>query len=277
MYLAGVLIQAEFLVNGMTVVQADKVETVEYFHIELDQHDIVYAEGALAETFTDCDNRLMFRNGAEYAALYPGDERPSWAFCAPRLEAEDERLFPIRAALVARAEELGHRFEADPDLHLLVDGEVLRPVCEVPDVYRFEIPAGARTVWLASRNAVPAEVLLESRDIRRLGVPVERIRMFDADMLIDTGHSHAALCEGFHEDEETHRWTDGLGRIPDKWIGNFAGAFTLELLLFPSGLRYRVAPAMAEPAEIVRPTLVDEVPAAAPKKKKRAGARRRWA
>jgi O-antigen biosynthesis protein len=241
LYLAGLLIQAELLVNGMTIVQAEKVEEVEYFHIELDEHDIVYAEGALAETFTDCDNRLMFRNGAEYAALYPDDQRPAWAFCAPRLEAEDERLFPIRAALVARAEELGHRFEADPDLHLLVDGEVLRPLSEIPGVYRFEIPAGARTVWLASRNAVPAEVLLESRDIRRLGVPLERLRMFDADMLIDTGHGHAALCEGFHADEETLRRTDGLARIPDRWIGNFTGPFTLELLLSPSGLRYRVA------------------------------------
>jgi hypothetical protein len=163
-------------------------------------------------------------------------------------------------------------------LHLLVDGEVLRPVCEVPDVYRFEIPAGARTVWLASRNAVPAEVLLESRDIRRLGVPVERIRMFDADMLIETGHSHAALGEGFHGDEETLRWTDGLGRIPDKWVSNFAGAFSLELLLSPSGLRYLLAPVVAEPAEIAAPALVDEVPAAAPKKKKRAaGARRKRA
>ena len=151
---------------------------------------------------------------------------------------------------MARAEELGHRFETDPDLHLLVDGEALRPLSESPDVYRFEIPTGARTVWLASRNAVPAEVLLESRDIRRLGLPVERIRMFDADMSIEAWHSQAALSEGFHEDEETHRWTDGLGRIPDKWIGNFAGAFTLELLLFPSELRYRVPPAIPELAEV---------------------------
>jgi len=264
MYLAGALIQAEHLVNGMTIVQADRIEGVEYFHIELDAHDIVYAEGALAETFTDCDNRLMFRNGADYAALYPGDERPVWAFCAPRLEAEDERLFPIRAALVARAEELGHRFEADPDLHLLVDGEVLRPLSEIPDVYRFEIPAGARTVWLASRDMVPAEVLPESRDIRRLGVPVERIRMFDADMLVDTGHGHAALCEGFHEDEETHRWTDGVARIPNRWISNFAGAFTLELLLFPTRSRYRVAPAAA-------------VVSAAPQQKKRPAPRRKRA
>ena len=268
MYLAGVLIQAEFLVNGMTIVQTDKVDEVEYFHIELDAHDIVYAEGALAETFTDCDNRLMFRNGAEYAALYPDDRRPSWAFCAPRLDAEDERLFPIRAALVARAEALGHRFEQDPDLHLLVDGKVLRPVSNIGDVCRFEIPAGAQAVWLASRSMAPAEVVPESRDLRKLGIPVERILMFDADMSIETWHSHAALSEGFHEDEETHRWTDGLGRLPAQWIGNFAGAFTLELRLFPSELRYRVAPVVRE---------IAEVEVAAPKKKKRPAARRKRA
>jgi hypothetical protein len=106
--------------------------------------------------------------------------------------------------------------------------------------------------------------LPESRDIRRLGVPVERIRMFDADMLVDTGHGHAALCEGFHEDEETHRWTDGVARIPNRWISNFAGAFTLELLLFPTRSRYRVAPAAA-------------VVSAAPQQKKRPAPRRKRA
>src|SRR5262245_27938575 len=64
LYLDGVLVQARDLVNGMTIAQADKVEAVEYFHIELDEHDIVFAEGAPAETFVDCDNRLMFGNGA---------------------------------------------------------------------------------------------------------------------------------------------------------------------------------------------------------------------
>ena len=124
-------------------------------------------------------------------------------------------------------------------------------------------------MWLASRSAVPAEVLPGSRDIRRLGVPVERIRMFDADMLIETGHSHAALGEGFHGDEETLRWTDGLGRIPDKWVSNFAGAFSLELLLSPSGLRYRVASPV--PAAAVVAAAAQQKKHPAPRRKCRAG------
>ena len=36
MYLEGVLIEAKDLVNGVSIVQAERVEKVEYFHIELD-------------------------------------------------------------------------------------------------------------------------------------------------------------------------------------------------------------------------------------------------
>lgn len=69
-----------------------------------------------------------------------------------------------------------------------------------------------------------------------------------------------------------------MARIPNRWIGNFAGAFTLELLLFPTRSRYRVAPAAPEIAEIAAAVPVtDEAPAAAPKKKKPAAARRKRA
>ena len=40
----GVLIKAKDLINGSTIVQAERIETVEYFHIELDRHDVIIAE-----------------------------------------------------------------------------------------------------------------------------------------------------------------------------------------------------------------------------------------
>jgi hypothetical protein len=51
-------------------VQAEQAEEVEYFHIELDSHDVIIAEGALSESFLDDDSRGMFHNAQEYAALY---------------------------------------------------------------------------------------------------------------------------------------------------------------------------------------------------------------
>jgi Hint domain len=84
MYLEGVLIEARDLVNGVSVVQAERVDKVEYFHIELDSHDVIIAEGSLSESFIDDDSRGMFHNAHEYREIY-GDAPPALAhYCAPR-------------------------------------------------------------------------------------------------------------------------------------------------------------------------------------------------
>ena len=238
----GLLVQAEHLVNGATIDQVESVDEVEYFHIELDSHDLLLAEGAASESYVDCDNRLMFANGAEYARRYPADARPHWAFCAERLEWGDERLTAVRAALLQRAQALGYALECDPGVHLVVDGVPVAPEAAPAGACRFAVPAGAGTVWLASLSAVPAEVVPNSRDIRRLGVPIERLVLRDADLTIEAGHGHPGLRDGFHDDEATHRWTDGMARLPDALLRAFAGAFELEVRLVATGLRYRVAP-----------------------------------
>jgi ELWxxDGT repeat protein len=245
LYVNGLLVLAEHLVNGATITQADGVAELEYFHIELDTHDIVTADGAPAETYVDCDNRLMFSNGADYARLYPEDARPRWAFCAERLEWGDQRLTTIRAGFLARAAAQGDALDPDPNLHLVVNGDIVPPCSVVGGVYRFEVPSGAAAVSLASRSTVPAEVVPESRDIRRLGVPVEELVLQDDNLWIQAAHGHAALCAGFHADEDSHRWTDGMARVPDSLLRPFAGPFTLEVRLVPSGLGYWI-PAAGE-------------------------------
>jgi len=86
MYIEKVLIPASALVDGVAVTQAVRRDSVEYFHIELDSHDVIFAEGAASETFLDDDCRNMFQNAPEYATLY-GDPTPLPArFCAPRKE-----------------------------------------------------------------------------------------------------------------------------------------------------------------------------------------------
>jgi hypothetical protein len=240
LYIDGVLVLSEHLVNGATILQAEEVEEVEYFHIELDTHDVIFADGAAAETFVDCDNRMMFANAAEYAALYPKDERPCWEFCLPRLEGEDEALTEIRAALLWRAAALGHDVTLDPDLHLIVDGCDVSGVKTSDSVYRFETPAGAREVWLASRITVPTDVDASARDARRLGVPVQELVLHDADTRIEISHRQTALSDGFHDAEAGHRWTTGLARLPQSLLGLFDGGVILEVRLAPSTLPYRL-------------------------------------
>jgi Hint domain len=52
LYLDGVLIPAVDLINGSTIarVDAEHLRDIEYFHVKLDRHSVIYAEGAACET-----------------------------------------------------------------------------------------------------------------------------------------------------------------------------------------------------------------------------------
>ena len=102
MFLDGVLVPAEHLVNGVTVVQARRVESVAYYHVELDSHDVLLAEGAPSESFVDDDSRGMFHNAFEFYALYPEAARFASCYCAPRVE-DGYELERLRRRLAERA------------------------------------------------------------------------------------------------------------------------------------------------------------------------------
>jgi len=103
LYIEGVLVEAEHLLNGATITQAQSIERVEYFHIELAAHHVIFADGAPAETYVDTDNRGIFGNASEYAALYPAEPVQAWQFCAARLEEDAPELAAIRARIARRA------------------------------------------------------------------------------------------------------------------------------------------------------------------------------
>jgi hypothetical protein len=98
----GVLVEAKDLVNGASIMQAEQVNDVEYFHIELDTHDVIIAEGALSETFVDDDSRGMFHNAHQYAALYADEEMTPVRYCAPRRDHGYE-VEVVRQRLAQRA------------------------------------------------------------------------------------------------------------------------------------------------------------------------------
>jgi hypothetical protein len=109
MHLEGVLIEAKDLVNGVSIHQAETVDEIEYFHIELDGHDLIIAEGAWSESFINDDNRGLFHNAHEYRALYPDATDMPAQYCAPRLDSGIEverarRKIAKRAGLPEEAE-----------------------------------------------------------------------------------------------------------------------------------------------------------------------------
>ena len=65
--------------------QPASCELVDYFHSELETHDIIVAEGAPSESFVDDDSRGLFQNANEFRALYPEERARPDPYCAPRL------------------------------------------------------------------------------------------------------------------------------------------------------------------------------------------------
>jgi hypothetical protein len=106
MFLNGMLVPALHLVNGGSVVKVERMEEIEYFHLEFDRHVVIFAEGAAAESFVDDDSRMLFHNADEYRRLYPDEPRGRFTeFCAPRVEA-DAALDVLHRTLATRAARL---------------------------------------------------------------------------------------------------------------------------------------------------------------------------
>jgi hypothetical protein len=98
-----VLIPVRYLINGTTIRQI-AVGRVTYHHIELEEHDIVLAEGLAAESYLDSGDRGFFVGGGAPAALFPNFAVRTWemAGCAP-LVVTGRELAKVRAMLAGRA------------------------------------------------------------------------------------------------------------------------------------------------------------------------------
>jgi hypothetical protein len=142
--------------------------------------------------------------------------------CAPFARGIDE-VEPIWRALAERARALGHAappraLTADPDLRVLADAETVpaRAVAEGRVV--FTIPAGTRSLRLASRGFVPAEQTPYVDNWRRLGMAVSAITLRTASGLQNIALDHPSLAQGLHAAERQGaplwRWTDGDAVLP---------------------------------------------------------------
>lgn len=210
----GVLVPVGLLANGATIVQ-EAVEQVRYFHVELDAHDIVLAEGLACESYLDDGNRQVFGNAPGHLALYGRLDPQDWdQACAPVLR-EGEALAALRARLADRAQALGWTLSVEPALSLEADGVTVAPVLATDGRAWFIAPAARRLV-LRSPVAVPALATPGHPDRRSLGVALAGLRI--GSQVIDLASD--ALDRGFHglevrpADGQAWRWTDGAAELP---------------------------------------------------------------
>ncbi len=226
-YLDGILIPAEFLVNHRSIQWDDRAREVEIYHIELETHDILIANGALAESYRDDGNRWLFHNANSGWGLAPQEPFAPVHTGGPEVDAVWARLLdrsgPRPALLLTD----------DPDLHLMADGVRIEPKAISGDSVTFHIPTMSSELRIVSRDGVPAELGL-ARDPRSLGVALRRMELYRGPYATVVMADDPRLTDGFHgyEAGDALRWTNGDATIPAEIVASCGrGALTLKLFL----------------------------------------------
>jgi hypothetical protein len=100
----GGLVPAALLVNGVTIRQELSSELVDYFHVEFENPEVIFTNGAPTESYVDHGNRRMFQNVQEFLDLY-GEPLANGSVRARRLAmiGEGRQLDGIRARFGAAA------------------------------------------------------------------------------------------------------------------------------------------------------------------------------
>jgi autotransporter-associated beta strand protein len=105
LFLDDILIQAGALVNGLSIIRERHVpETFTYYHVELEEHALILAEGTPAESFVDNVHRMAFENWAEHESLY--GNAPIVEMSYPRAQSHRQVPIHIRDCLMERARSL---------------------------------------------------------------------------------------------------------------------------------------------------------------------------
>ena len=219
------------LSNATTIARTPYCSSVTYFHIELEQHAILFAEGLATESYLDSGGKACFESLCQPMALHPifGQNLPAGTHfaipCAPVLHDGNE-VKPFWQRLADRAGELGHSYEtfattAEPDVHLLADGRRLVPFLIENGNYVFAIPASATKIRLRSRTGRPADLQPWLDDRRALGIMVSGI-IISSGCRDNTPQCYALddpeFSDGWHASEahgvRVSRLTDGDASLP---------------------------------------------------------------
>jgi autotransporter passenger strand-loop-strand repeat protein len=224
-FVEGRLVPVKLLVNGTTIRQEPRAE-YSFYHLELDRHDLLLAEGLEAESYLDvaASRQRFANNGVTDLALDLSLTDLTEAAYAERgvmpLSLREDAVKPVWDAIAARAAALAPQagFTQDPALHLLVAGAAVQPAKVEGARYLFPVAGSVAEITIASRHTSPWAAKPWIDDRRELGVAVASVTVMSDTGLAEVPLAGGAAVSGWYgleRDAEgrTWRWTNGAGVI----------------------------------------------------------------
>jgi Hint domain len=213
----GLLIPVKLLRNDASIARETDCRRVTYYHVELDTHDILLAEGLAAESYIDTGNRGIFQNADGPLNLHPAFDdaqaQREAASCAP-FAADPARVEPIWHALAARAAAGGLAMpDTSPHLRLIAACQTIQPFSQTATCAAFLLPASTGPVRLISSGSIQPWI----DDPRSLGVAVTKLTLRSGSAVETLALDHPSLGNGWwdpeRDGERMWRWTDGDATI----------------------------------------------------------------
>jgi hypothetical protein len=209
----GALMPVSSLINGRSVAEVE-IDRVEYWHVELDSHDVILAEGLPAESYLDTGNRTAFVNGGAFVEAHPDFKPRHWADTCLPLVLEGPAVAAAKSALLARLAESGVGVDHEADAYVRVDGLRVEPIRLDATRLAFVLPPGGSDIALRSHTFVPTHMLAHTSDPRALGLCVGALQIDGTSVALDHVEGIGWHEAEFDEGRFQHRWTTGETPLP---------------------------------------------------------------
>lgn len=215
----GKFIPARMLVNGRSIFYDKSITSYDYYHIEMEEHAVIVADGIFTESYLDTGNRRSFRETGKVVS-FPVSRNLTWNDAALPLDVSREFAEPLFNDIMLRAEQAGLPLQEkekelvyESDMCLLTDtGLILKRVRENNGHVIFMVPDGVKAVRIVSSSSRPSDIVGPFVDDRRyFGVAVGKIVISEGGKVREIrDHFINADLDGWLTKEwEDTRWTSG--------------------------------------------------------------------
>ncbi|EUK18927.1 Hint domain-containing protein [Commensalibacter papalotli (ex Servin-Garciduenas et al. 2014)] len=218
-------IPVRMLVNGSTIFYDYSITSYEYYHVELEEHSVIIADGMLTESYLDTGNRHAFNHHHKVIETSLCSAKDWTKNAAAPLVVDRGVVEPLYNELkernsIVKTEYQGRNYKLieDPDIYLVTDqGVIIRQKRVFNGYVTFMLPSTVQFVWINSRRNRLCDVIGPFIDNRHfLGVLINEIKIY-ADSALEFIEAHKEQEEllGWHaRQEQLGRWTNGKAFLP---------------------------------------------------------------